>query len=122
MTGTTNRKIIVVPCIVNSWLYVCGVSRSLFGTESCRRIRSASTPPIMKKANVRTRYMIPMRLSSVVVTHETQPLGSAWTWRATTCGIGAALVEGASTVAAMRSVSPGAYGVDGEGAGVGAAW
>ena len=68
MTGTTNRKTIVVPCIVKSWLYVCGSSSVLSACDSWSRISSASTPPSMKKANVRTRYMIPIRLWSVVVT------------------------------------------------------
>src|SRR3954447_3143589 len=104
MTGTTNRKIIVVPCIVNSSLYVCGVSRSLLGTASCRRISRASTPPRMKKPNVRTRYMIPIRLWSVVATHDVQPVAGASTLRAATCGIGVRVVVGASTVAAMRVV------------------
>ena len=62
MTGTTNRKTIVVPCIVNSALYVWGVSSVLSACPSCRRISSASTPPSRKKTKVVTRYMIPIRL------------------------------------------------------------
>src|SRR5689334_14794837 len=115
MTGTTNRKIIVVPCIVNSSLYVCGVSRSLLGTASWRRMSSASTPPRMKKANVRTRYMIPMRLWSVVVTQDAQPVAGPSTLRATTCGIGVTVVVGASTVAAMRCVRSSGLRVRGAG-------
>src|SRR3954470_11371695 len=101
MIGTTNRKIIVVPCIVKSWLYVCGVSSVLSAWLSCRRISSASTPPRMKKAKVRTRYMIPMRLWSVVVTHDVQPVGWRLTSWAVIWGTGLAVVEEALTVAAM---------------------
>ena len=86
MTGTTNRKTIVVPCIVISSLYVCGVSSVLFAWLSCRRMSSASVPPSMKKTKVRTRYMIPIRLWSVVVTHDVQPVRSRSTPWATTWG------------------------------------
>src|SRR3954454_7108715 len=86
MTGTTNRKTIVVPCIVMSSLYVCGVSSVLSAWLSCSRMSSASVPPSRKKTNVRTRYMIPMRLWSVVVTQEVQPVRSRSTRRATICG------------------------------------
>ena len=55
MIGTTNRKIIVVPCSVNSALYVAGVRNVLSGAPSWTRISSASTPPIRKKTNVVTR-------------------------------------------------------------------
>src|SRR5207244_530906 len=89
MTGTTNRKIIVVPWIVNSSLNVCGVSRLLFAWLSWRRIISASTPPSTKKTKVVTRYMIPIFLWSVVVTHDTQPRASGLTWWATIWGTGA---------------------------------
>ena len=90
MIGTTNRKTIVVPCIVNSWLYVCGDSSVLSGAPSCRRISSASTPPRMKKTKVVTRYMIPIRLWSVV----SDPRAPAASARASTrwaviCGTGA---------------------------------
>src|SRR5215218_3198829 len=92
MTGTTNRKTIVVPCIVISWLYVCGSSSVLFAWLSCRRISSASVPPSRKNTKVRTRYMIPIRLWSVVVTHEVQPVrGRSISW-ATTWGTGAGAV------------------------------
>src|SRR3954467_14268090 len=92
MTGTTNRKTIVVPCIVISWLYVCGSSSVLFAWLSCRRISSASVPPSMKNTKVRTRYMIPMRLWSVVVTHDVHPVRSRSTLWATTCGTAAGAV------------------------------
>src|SRR3954466_11513751 len=92
MTGTTNRKTMVVPCIVISWLYVCGSSSVLLAWLSCRRISSASVPPSRKNTKVRTRYMIPIRLWSVVVTHDVQPVRSRSTSCATTCGTGAGAV------------------------------
>jgi len=48
-SGMTARKIIVVPCIVNSVLYCCAVRTLLFGTISWVRMSSASKPPIRKK-------------------------------------------------------------------------
>src|SRR5437763_1132170 len=99
MNGTTNRKIIVVPCIVNSSLYVFGSRRVLSAWLSCRRISSASVPPRRKKTKVRTMYMIPIFLWSVVVTHEVHPVRSAWTACALTWGRG---VRTCSVVAAME--------------------
>src|SRR5215211_3180350 len=116
MTGTTNRKIIVVPCIVISALYVCGSSSVLLLWLSCRRISSASVPPSRKNANVRTRYMIPIRLWSVVVTHEVQPVRRRSTSWATTWGTGAGAVI---CWVAMRGFgSWGGEGGDGSAAGL----
>src|SRR6478609_529506 len=103
MKGTTNRKIIVVPCIVNSSLYVLGSRRVLSAWLSCRRMSSASTPPSMKKTKVRTMYMIPIRLWSVVVTQDVQPVGCATTALAFTWGTG---VRTCSVVAAMELGRP----------------
>src|SRR5947209_12639576 len=54
----------------------------------------------MKKAKVRTMYMIPIRLWSVVVIQDVQPRGSGRASWAAICGTGV-VVEGALTVAAM---------------------
>ena len=51
----TTRKIIVVPCIVKSWLNVSGDEQREFGTASWRRMSSASTPPTTKKKSAVTR-------------------------------------------------------------------
>ncbi len=67
--GITNRKIIVVPWIVKSWLYVSGSTNWMPGTASSARIRSASMPPRMKKANAVVMYSAPIFLWSVVVSH-----------------------------------------------------
>ncbi len=48
------RKIIVVPCMVNSALNACALTTSSPGRASWARISSASTPPIRKKANALT--------------------------------------------------------------------
>jgi hypothetical protein len=48
-TGTTTRKIIVVPWIVNSSLYDSFVMKPSSGVASCVLMSSASTPPTRKK-------------------------------------------------------------------------
>ena len=53
-----------------------GEAQCVSGTASCERIRSASTPPNSRNSIVRTRYMIPIRLWSVVVSQANQPRGS----------------------------------------------
>ena len=51
LSGMIARKIMVVPCIVNSWLYVSGLRNVLSGFASWIRISSASSPPSRKKKN-----------------------------------------------------------------------
>ena len=48
-SGITTRKIIVMPCMVNTWLYCAAFSTVPLACTSCRRMSSASTPPITKK-------------------------------------------------------------------------
>src|ERR1700712_4461843 len=56
----------IVPCMVNSWLY-CSTERNCRpGWASSARISSAISPPIRKKANDVIRYRIPRSLGSVV--------------------------------------------------------
>src|SRR5947209_1220496 len=56
----------IVPCMVNSWLY-CSWDRNWSpGRASSVRINNAITPPTMKKANDVVRYMMPSILGSVV--------------------------------------------------------
>src|SRR5207302_5963652 len=50
--GTMTRKIIVVPCIVRTWLYELFVRNVSFGVASCARIKSAITPPAAKKTRL----------------------------------------------------------------------
>lgn len=54
-TGTANRNIITVPCIVKIWLYACADNQPLSGCASCTRISSASTP-----ASSRNSSAVPM--------------------------------------------------------------
>ena len=53
-SGITPRKIMVVPCMVNSWLNRSADTRVLFGRISCRRMISASRPPNKKNRNAVT--------------------------------------------------------------------
>ena len=55
MTGTANRNIIVVPCMVKIWLYLSGPTSVFSGRESCARMTAASRPP---SANQRSAVVI----------------------------------------------------------------
>src|SRR6478609_104806 len=70
------RKIIEVPCIVNTCLYISGVRKVWSGACSCHRIKSASQPPIRKKMKAEAPYRIPMRLWSTVVSQLLIPVAS----------------------------------------------
>ena len=48
-SGMTARKIIVVPCIVNSWLYISAEMSLPLGVASWARSTAASRPPNTKK-------------------------------------------------------------------------
>src|SRR6478609_3268885 len=72
--GMTTRKIIVVPCIVKTWLYRSALSSLPLGVASWRRMRRASMPPIMKKNSAAAPYMMPIFLWSTVVTQLRQPV------------------------------------------------
>jgi hypothetical protein len=75
-SGITPRKIMVVPCIVNSWLYISGLTKPCSGFASCQRISSASRPPIRKKRNAVAPYRMPIRLWSTVVIQLHSPVFS----------------------------------------------
>jgi hypothetical protein len=47
----TTRKIIVVPCFVNSWLNNSADTAVPFGPLSCQRLISASRPPMPNQAS-----------------------------------------------------------------------
>src|SRR3989440_5994312 len=68
------RKIMVVPCIVNSSLYCAAVSKLPFGPASWSRSSSASTPPITRKASAVVPYMMPIFLWSIVVNQLQKPV------------------------------------------------
>src|SRR3954471_20853538 len=56
----------IVPCMVNSWLYCSGDRNWRPGRPTSARISRAITPPTMKNPNVVTRYITPICLWSVV--------------------------------------------------------
>ena len=52
----------IVPCMVNSWLY-CSLDRNCSpGAASSRRISSAINPPMKNMMKQVTTYMIPISL------------------------------------------------------------
>ncbi len=77
--GITKRKIIVVACIVNIWLYLSADRIVPSACASCARIRLASMPPTTKNAMATTPYMMPIFLWSTVKAHDRQPV--VWTGR-----------------------------------------
>jgi hypothetical protein len=62
LSGMIARKIMLVPCIVNSWLYVSGSRKLLSARASWTRMSSASSPPSRKKKNAVLPYRMPIRL------------------------------------------------------------
>jgi hypothetical protein len=65
----------IVPCIVNSWLYCSLVGMICIpGSNSSARMMSAITPPSMKNSTEAMRYMYPIVLWSVEVIHLTTRL------------------------------------------------
>ena len=60
--GVANSSSMIVPCMVNSWLYCSGDRNCIPGRANSARMSSASTPPNMKKVNEVTRYIWPMSL------------------------------------------------------------
>ncbi len=70
----------IVPCIVNSWLYCSFVGTICMpGSNSSARMISAITPPSMKNSTEEIRYRYPMTLWSVEVIHRTTMLPLAST-------------------------------------------
>jgi hypothetical protein len=49
LSGMIARKIMVVPCIVNSALYISALTSCPFGPWSWARMITASSPPTRKK-------------------------------------------------------------------------
>jgi hypothetical protein len=60
--GVANSSSMIVPCIVNSWLYCSGVKYCMPGRANSMRIISARTPPMAKKMSEVTRYIRPISL------------------------------------------------------------
>src|SRR6185312_7990602 len=64
--GVAKNSSMIVPCIVNSWLYCSGDRNCRPGRASSARISNAMKPPIMKNTNDVTRYISPICFASVV--------------------------------------------------------
>ena len=60
--GMATMKIMVVPCIVNSWLYKRAETSVCSALNSCMRMMSASDPAMTSQNIDVTKYMMPMRL------------------------------------------------------------
>ena len=61
-TGVAYSSSMIVPCMVNSWLY-CSFDRNCSpGAASSVRISSAISPPMKKNAKQVTTYMMPIIL------------------------------------------------------------
>jgi len=60
--GVAYSSNMIVPCMVNNWLY-CSLDKNCKpGRASSARINKAIKPPVRKNANEVTRYMIPIVL------------------------------------------------------------
>ncbi|GAA5615773.1 hypothetical protein Spla01_06990 [Streptomyces platensis] len=70
-SGVANISSMIVPCIVNAWLNCSFDMIWRPGRASSARMSSAIRPPTQKNANDVTRYIVPMVLWSVVVSHFT---------------------------------------------------
>ena len=62
LSGMTTRKIMVVPCIVNSSLNISADTTRPFGNISWRRMMLASRPPTRNQNSEVPRYNAAMRL------------------------------------------------------------
>src|SRR4051794_13790629 len=65
-SGVAKNSSMIVPCMVNSWLYCSGERNCSPGRASSPRISMARKPPTMNQANDVARYIRPMTLWSVV--------------------------------------------------------
>ncbi len=76
MDGIRKNHTIVTPCMVKILLYVAGSTNQETGETSSARITPAKAPP-MKNINVtEIMYRIPMRLWSVVSSHDLSELAT----------------------------------------------
>ncbi len=66
VTATISARIMMMPCIPTTALYVCGPRKFECDVISSVRIIIARVPPTPSRTMVRTRYWIPTTLWSVV--------------------------------------------------------
>src|SRR5262245_58516981 len=64
--GVAKNSSMIVPCMVNSWLYCSGLRNCWPGRASSERISMAIAPPAMKNASDVTVYIMPICFGSVV--------------------------------------------------------
>ena len=99
--GVAKNSSMIVPCMVNSWLYCSGDRNCMPGRASSARMSSAIRPPSMKNTKDVIMYMIPICFASVV--RSIRAIAEPLTWRRTgqgrvTIGFGATVVTMASGV------------------------
>ena len=108
-SGVAKNSSMIVPCIVNSWLYCSGDRNCMPGRASSARMISASTPPNMKKVNDVTRYIRPISLWSVVRSNcrNIEPLAAAVAGNGRlTIGVGSMSIGLAAAVGSAVVVKP----------------
>ena len=93
--GVAKNSSMIVPCIVNSWLYWSTEKICSSGRASSARISSAMKPPTKNQMNDVARYIRPISLASVV--RSNRPIAEPFTARRTgygrvTIGLGATVV------------------------------
>ena len=91
----------IVPCMVNSWLYCSGDRNCIPGRASSARMSRAISPPSMKNTKDVIMYMIPICFASVVRRSRAnaEPLTGGRTGHGrVTIGLGATVVTEASGV------------------------
>ncbi len=79
VAGMTAPNTMISACIVVIWLKKPGSTNCRPGWNSSARMTSAIRPPMRNIASENTRYMVPMSLWLVVVSHRLMPAGfSSW--------------------------------------------
>jgi hypothetical protein len=79
--GVAKNNSMIVPCMVNSWLYCSGERNCMPGRASSARMSRAMNPPTRKRPNALTIYMIPICFASVV--RSVRVMAEPRTWRRT---------------------------------------
>jgi hypothetical protein len=77
-SGVANSNSMIVPCMVNNWLYCSGDRNCRPGRPSSPRISSAMTPPITKNENDVTKYIRPICFASVVRNSRASAVPRTW--------------------------------------------
>jgi hypothetical protein len=70
IAGIRKKNTMIIPCCEKTLLYVPVSSKSLCGVKSSKRIVAAYRPPRKKNTDTAIRYIIAMRLWSLVRSHD----------------------------------------------------